>query len=161
MLFRIRGGFMKKKFVGAMVVLLVLMLVSLGGIFVWNKFVVKAKQEDNPNATKTITHFYDNDASKIESISIMNGNNGDIVKVPQNAYKRLTDILAKINMPGVYEGEPTTGWSYRITIHDDEKKVDITFMGDICDINGAVYNLEGGKTAVGDIKKLFDELDEK
>ena len=94
--------------------------------------------------TRKITDFFENNPADIENITIMSGNNGNMVYVLYEDYNTVTEILSELSFPGINNGEPRDGWDYRISIDfKSGESFCITFQGDRCTINGEEYNLIG------------------
>lgn len=92
--------------------------------------------------TRKITDFYDNDVSTIQKVTIRKAGKDDIV-VPKEYYEEVTEYLSKMSFPGVFRGGKYDGWSYIIVIETAEKSISITPLGNRCEIDKKVYNLEG------------------
>lgn len=94
--------------------------------------------------TRKITDFFENNPADIENITIMSGNNGNIVYVAEEDFGAVTEILSGLSFPGINKGEPRDGWDYQISVEcKSGESFCITFQGDRCTINGEEYNLIG------------------
>ena len=59
--------------------------------------------------TRKITDFFENNPADIENITIMSGNNGNMVYVLYEDYNTVTEILSELSFPGINNGEPRDG----------------------------------------------------
>lgn len=111
--------------------------------------------------TRKITDFCDDDLASIESISITNGNNGNMVHVPSEEYDDVMKFLTGLSFSRVIVWEKRTGWSYCISINQkNNKAVSIVFQGERCDVNGKCYKLTGYDCELfveGLFLKLYEE----
>lgn len=95
-------------------------------------------------STKKVTTFFENDATKITRINIMDGNNGNITTIDdRKAISDISSYLASLELKK-FKDEPSGGWSYRVSVFEEDKEVfNITFNGDVfCTIDGTKYNIE-------------------
>lgn len=134
-----------KKFVFG-VLIAVLIIVVAGAII----YALQYKE-------KAITSFFDNDASKIDRIDIVDGSNGNVITV--DGKKVISDIsvyLSTLKLIKVHN-EPSTGWNYRFSVYESNtEKLNITFVGEgLCTIGDTKYKIK--KSTDITVKSLFDE----
>lgn len=89
-----------------------------------------------------ITNFFNNEDNKINKISILNGNNGEISTIEdEKTITYFSKYLSNIKLKKIYDSHSSTGWSYQFSIYEEGKKqIDITFLGDeACIINNSKY----------------------
>lgn len=75
---------------------------------------------------RKITDFFENNPADIENITIMSGNNGNIVYVAEEDFGAVTEILSGLSFPGINKGEPRDGWDYQIFFHTAICVADVT-----------------------------------
>lgn len=103
------------------------------------------------NKEKKITDFYHNDAIRIESIQIINGNNGNIINVSKtDDLNIITNYLNSLRFSKMPSSQ-YTGWQYRYIIDSEGTNVTIEFSGDKCKINGVQYKITKNDESIGDI----------
>ncbi|KNY28865.1 hypothetical protein [Pseudobacteroides cellulosolvens] len=108
-------------------------------------------------SSKSITSFYNNDVSKISSIDILDGNNGNIISInDKKVIASISTFLSTIKLKRVIE-KPSSGWKYRFSINEYDKEVlNIVFINDeYCKINSMKYKIT--KSSDVTIKSIYDE----
>ncbi len=94
--------------------------------------------------TRTMDEVVTFDVSKIKSMTIMDGSNGEVAEVSSEHYQTVVDMLNEVVMPGVYQNKENVAYpmSYKVTITDDKGEKVITFYNLVCDVDGKEYNLK-------------------
>lgn len=136
---------MKKKILIAAATLLLAAAAVFGGITLYHR-----------NKTRTITDFYDNNPDTITKMTISCNNPSGTVEVPKQYYRQVTDMLATLKFPGVYENKNPLpdGGGYHLTIKDDKNGLSITPLGKLC----GIYSEKNFYRLKGDLNKFLEEL---
>lgn len=101
---------------------------------------------------RKISEFCGSDVNKFESIYIIDGNTGDSVKLENEDYQELYNILNEVKYTPLYD-KPRTGWQYSVQITVGGNMTDVVFSGPKCEINNKEYTVSDENCAqkVGDL----------
>ncbi len=144
---------MKKKAI--IIGLVVMMLVAIGVVA---GILIKKHMDEK---TYTMDEFVTLDVSKIKAMSIMNGEDGNVVDVASEDYEEIIEMLKGVTMQGVYKDDNKKVYPLRYTLNitDDKGTKVVSFYTTKCSIGAKEYNLTGYDDAGFILRKIYNKAE--
>jgi len=103
---------------------------------------------------KKITEFYHNDTNAIQSIQVINGNNGNTININKDDVRlnSITNYLSGLLVVKM-SSPPYSGWGYCFVINFENTNVKFEISGERCNINGTLYRITNNTENINDIYK--------